>query len=86
YSARVFPQYINGVRGDRLLQTNLNLHRKFKVFEKATFQLRVDLFNVFNRSQFADPDTEPNNATFGKVTTQTGSQNRFLQIQGRIQF
>jgi len=64
----------------------IHQHRNIKVFEKATFQLRVDLFNVFNRSQVADPDTNPNNTTFGKVTAQTGSQNRFLQIQGRIQF
>jgi hypothetical protein len=56
------------------------------LFEKATFQLRLDVFNVFNRSQFSDPDTNPNDTTFGKVTAQTGSQNRFVQIQGRIQF
>jgi hypothetical protein len=86
YSVRVFPQYVNGVRGDKLLQTNANLHRNIRLFEKATFQVRMDLFNVFNRSQFSDPDTNPNDTTFGKVTAQTGSQNRFLQIQGRIQF
>lgn len=49
-------------------------------------QLRVDVFNVFNRSQFSDPDMNPNNTTFGKITAQTGSQNRFVQIQGRIVF
>ncbi len=86
YSVRVFPQYINGVRGDKLLQTNANLHRDIKFKEKLTGQLRVDVFNVFNRSQFSDPDTNPNNTTFGKVTAQTGSQNRFVQIQARIVF
>jgi hypothetical protein len=86
YSVRVFPQYINGVRGDKLLQTNANIHRNIRVFEKVTMQLRMDVFNVFNRSQFSDPDTNPNDTTFGKVTAQTGSQNRFVQIQGRIQF
>ena len=86
YSVRVFPQYINGVRGDKLLQTNANIHRNIKLNEKFTMQLRMDMFNVFNRSQFSDPDTNPNNTTFGKVTAQTGSQNRFIQIQGRIFF
>ncbi|MGI8992502.1 MAG: carboxypeptidase regulatory-like domain-containing protein [Bryobacteraceae bacterium] len=86
YSVRVFPQYINGVRGDKLLQTNANLQRKFKVTERIQMQFRADMFNVFNRSQFADPDTNPNNTTFGRVTAQTGSQNRFVQVQGRIQF
>jgi hypothetical protein len=86
YSVRVFPQYINGVRGDKLLQTNANIHRNIKLYEKMTLQLRMDMFNVFNRSQFADPDTNPNNTTFGKVLAQSASQNRFIQIQGRIQF
>ena len=56
------------------------------VFKKITGQLRVDVFNVFNRSQFSDPDTNPNNTTFGKVLAQTGSQNRFVQIQARVVF
>ncbi len=86
YSVRVFPQYINGVRGDKLLQTNANVHRNIRLTERISFQLRMDLFNVFNRSQFSDPDTNPNNTTFGKVTAQTGSQNRFVQIQGRLVF
>lgn len=86
YSVRVFPQYIAGVRGDKLLQTNANIHRDIVFRERITMQLRMDMFNVFNRTQFADPDTNPNNTTFGRVTSQTGSQNRFIQLQGRIQF
>jgi hypothetical protein len=86
YSVRVFPLYINGVRGDKLLQTNANIHRDLKFREKIDMQLRVDVFNLFNRSQFSDPDTNPNNTTFGKITAQTGSQNRFVQIQGRLVF
>jgi Carboxypeptidase regulatory-like domain len=86
YSVRVFPLYINGVRGDKLLQTNANMHRDIRIKERITGQLRVDVFNVFNRSQFSDPDTNPNDTTFGKVTAQTGSQNRFVQIQARIVF
>jgi hypothetical protein len=86
YSVRVFPQFINGVRGDKLLQTNANIHRNIRFTERLSMQLRMDLFNIFNRSQFTDPDTNPNNTTFGKVTAQTGSQNRFVQIQGRLVF
>jgi hypothetical protein len=86
YSVRVFPQYINGVRGDKLLQTNANIHRAIKLGERATFHLRADLFNVFNRSQMSDPDTNPSDSTFGQVLSETGSQNRFLQVQARIVF
>jgi hypothetical protein len=86
YSVRVFPQYINGVRGDKLLQTNANIHRSIRLFERATLHLRADCFNIFNRSQMSDPDTNPGDSTFGQVLSETGSQNRFLQVQARIQF
>jgi hypothetical protein len=86
YSVRVFPQYINGVRGDKLLQTNANLHRAIRLFERMTLHVRADVFNIFNRSQMSDPDTNPNDSTFGQVLSETGSQNRFLQVQARIQF
>jgi carboxypeptidase family protein len=86
YSVRVFPAYINGVRGDKLLQTNANIHRSVRLHERLTLHLRADVFNVFNRSQMSDPDTNPNDSTFGQVLSETGSQNRFLQVQARIQF
>ncbi len=86
YSVRVFPQYINGVRGDKLLQTNANIHRSITLHERMTLHFRADVFNVFNRSQMSDPDTNPNDSTFGQVLSETGSQNRFLQVQARLQF
>jgi len=39
-----------------------------------TLHLRMDMFNIFNRSQMSDPDTNPNDTTFGKVTAQTATQ------------
>jgi hypothetical protein len=86
YSVRVFPQYINGVRGDKLLQTNANIHRSVRLHERMTLHFRADVFNIFNRSQMSDPDTNPSDSTFGQVLSETGSQNRFLQVQARIQF
>ncbi|MGA3235580.1 MAG: carboxypeptidase-like regulatory domain-containing protein [Bryobacteraceae bacterium] len=86
YSVRVFPEYINGVRGDKLLQTNANIHRSVRLYERMTLHFRADVFNVFNRSQMSDPDTNPSDSTFGQVLSETGSQNRFLQVQARIQF
>jgi len=42
--------------------------------------------NVQNRSPFSAPDTNPYSTNFGRVTSQTPAVNRFIQIQGRIQF
>jgi len=86
YQARVFPVDITSVRADGLNQWNGNLRRDFRVKEKLTFEVRVDALNLLNRSQFAAPDNNPNDTTFGKVTATTATLNRFYQIQGRIRF
>jgi len=86
YQTRVFPQYVDGLRGDKMSVINMNLRRDFAIKEKLKVQLRLDALNLQNRSQFSDPDTNPFNSTFGKVSTQTASVNRFYDIQLRIQF
>ena len=74
------------MRQDGLNQFNANLRRDFRIKERATFEVRLDALNLLNRSQFAAPDTNPFNTTFGKVTATTATLNRFYQIQGRIRF
>jgi hypothetical protein len=86
YHSRVFPQYIDGLRADRTNQWNSTLQRDFKIKERATLQLRLDVLNVQNRSQMAAPDASPTSSTFGQVKTQSAAQNRFIQILGRIRF
>jgi hypothetical protein len=86
YQARVFPVDVTAIRADGVNQWNANLRRDFSIKEKATFEVRVDALNLFNRSQFNGPDTNPFNTTFGKVTSTTATLNRFYQIQGRIRF
>jgi len=65
---------------------NGNLRRDFRVKEKMTFEVRVDALNLLNRSQFAAPDTNPFNTTFGLVSSTTSTLNRFYQLQGGIRF
>ncbi|MCS7043906.1 MAG: TonB-dependent receptor [Arcobacter sp.] len=86
YHKRVFPTRIDGLRRDSTNQWNANIQKEFRLWERAALQLRLDALNVFNRSQFDSPNTNPYSTDFGRVTAQTGAINRFLQIQGRIQF
>ena len=85
YWARVFPLVVSDMRRDMTNQWNVNLQREFQFKEGVKFQMRVDALNVQNRSQFGDPTTDPLNTNFAKVTSQLGT-NRFIQIQGRLQF
>ncbi len=87
YHRRVFPTRIEGLRRDSTRQWNANLQREFPLKgERARLYLRCDMMNVFNRSQFNAPDTNPYSTNFGRVTSQSAAINRFLQVQGRIQF
>jgi hypothetical protein len=86
YHARVFPRYFDGLRADGLKQWNGNLVREFRILEKLRFQVRMDALNLQNRSQMANPDLSPTSTNFGRITSQTGSLNRFYQIQGRLRF
>jgi len=86
YQARVFPIDITSVRADGLNQWNGNLRRDFRLREGVVFEVRMDALNLLNRSQFAAPDTNPFNTTFGAVTSTTSTLNRFYQLQGRIRF
>jgi len=86
FQAQVFPERIGNCRADGLGRLDLNLQRTFRVRERLSFQLRMDALNVENHSQFNPPDLVPTDSTFGKITNNTTSTMRFLEIQGRIKF
>ncbi len=86
FHRRVFPNRIDGLRADGLVQWNGNLVRNFKVREGWTLQLRLDALNLQNRTQFEAPDVNPFSTNFGRVTAQTATRNRFIQAQVRLRF
>jgi hypothetical protein len=86
FQARVFPERIGNCRADGLGRLDANIQRTFRIKESLSFQLRMDALNVENHSQFNPPDLTPTDSTFGKVTNNTTSTMRFLEIQARIKF
>ncbi|MGH9661107.1 MAG: hypothetical protein ACRD96_21345, partial [Bryobacteraceae bacterium] len=83
---RVFPTRIDGLRADPTNAWNVNVLREFKFNERVAFQARLEALNVFNRTQFGAPATNPLATNFGAVTIQSQTNKRFLQITGRITF
>jgi hypothetical protein len=53
--------------------------------EGARLQIRLEAFNVLNRVQFAAPDTNVGDATFGEITAQA-NQPRQVQIGLKLYF
>jgi hypothetical protein len=86
FQARVFPRFFNDSRADGLNQWNANVLRRIKITERVKLDLRGDFINLFNRSQMNAPDLNPTSTNFGRITSQTSSLNRFIQIQARLQF
>lgn len=58
--------------------------------DRAGMEIRVEVFNLFNREQFAPPDTTcctTNNANFGVVTsTDSGTNPRLVQFAAKLFF
>jgi hypothetical protein len=94
--ARTFPNYISGYggcRGESLSRANASLARDIKIRERLTLQLRWDVYNVTNHSQFAVPNSSSPSATnFGQITSTiaggggTPTTNRSMRVLARILF
>jgi len=83
----------NFFRGPGRTNLDLALAKTTQIKENLKLEFRVEAFNVFNHTEFANPDTNINSLTFGQVTTTTiGSgpaaveTQRILQLALRLSF
>ena len=65
---------LTDVRADGVKNVDMTFSKN--LFGTARFQLRADVFNVFNRTQFGAPNGTVTNAAFGTVSTQANSPAR----------
>ena len=79
-------------RGPGMWQTDLAIHRKFRLRENANLAFRAEVFNLFNRAQLGDPSANISTpATFGQIrsplnrTIGTGTS-RQIQLALRLNF
>ncbi len=73
----------NILRGPNFAQVDLSIFKSTKLTENTSLQLRMDIFNLFNRTNFADPSgglvrgdnnsLQPS-AFFGQSTSTVGNQ------------
>ncbi len=57
----------NALRGPGVWQSDWGISRRFPVTERVGVQFRAEVFNVFNRAQYANPDGLISAADFGRV-------------------
>jgi hypothetical protein len=71
-------------RGPNFFETNTNVYKDIPFGERVSFQIRFEFFNLFNRANYANVDTNIPDGSFGAAT---GSHEpRFWQLGGRISF
>ncbi|HXY49524.1 MAG TPA: carboxypeptidase regulatory-like domain-containing protein [Terriglobales bacterium] len=73
-------------RGPGRTNLDLALAKTTAITEQVNVEFRVEAFNVFNHTQFANPDTNINSGTFGQITSTTfGTGVAALQTQRILQ-
>jgi hypothetical protein len=82
----------NTVRGPGLWQIDMGLSKEFKATERVGLKFRAEVFNLFNRAQYGNPDPNFSDPSFGRITslintgaTGTGTP-REIQISARVSF
>jgi hypothetical protein len=65
---RTMPTRVGNLRGQPINVWDLSLIKNFAFTETVKLQLRIESLNAFNHWHFNNPDLNPRNATFGRVT------------------
>lgn len=73
-----------GLRGARVLTTDLTLEKRFAVTESWKFDLRAEFYNVFNHATFNIPGFTLGAADFGIVSSARNP--RSAQLAARVSF
>jgi hypothetical protein len=74
----------NFFRGPGRTNLDLALAKTTAITERVSAELRLEAFNIFNHTEFSNPDTNPNSGTFGQILTTADP--RILQLAMRITF
>jgi len=74
----------NAFRGPNFYETNINFYKDTRITERVNFQFRFEVFNLFNRANYASVDTNFPDGNFGQATS--AHEARFWQLGGKISF
>jgi hypothetical protein len=63
----------NAMRGFNVGNLDFGVRRQFRLAERATLQVKGEIFNLLNHPNFADPINSLSNASFGLSTSMYGT-------------
>jgi hypothetical protein len=69
------PRYSGNARSPRTVRQNFSIARSFPVREKASLDLRIEIFDAWNNKTWALPTSlDLSNSQFGVITSATGNR------------
>jgi hypothetical protein len=74
----------NVLRGPSFSQTDLALLKNIPLGGSVRFQLRAEIFNLFNQVNYGNPGASFGAASFGRITT--AGPMRQIQLGGKVMF
>jgi hypothetical protein len=74
----------NTVRGPGFARTDLSLFRNVSLVGPHRLQFRIEAFNLFNQTRFANPGNQIGSATFGRITQ--AEDGRVIQLAVKYSF
>jgi len=82
---RYFPSRVDGIRSPFLKLWDISIVKQVPINGRVRAQFNVEFLNAFNSVVFNDANTDPTNASFGKVTSQNNLP-RDIQLAAKIVF
>jgi hypothetical protein len=82
---RSFPFNVDGLRGQGLHLWDISVVKQLRFGDRLRAQFHVEFLNAFNHPVFNNPNTDPTNANFGKVTSQNNLP-RDIQLAAKFVF
>ena len=82
---RSFPSTLPGFRSQAISQLDFSVIKNFTVARQVRAQLRLEVLNALNTTQFGEPNLDPTSSSFGRVTSQVNLP-RHLQVALRCVF
>ncbi len=81
------PRYIESLRLDGIRNVDAAARKEFSIKEGIRLQIRMEAFNVFNRTRFGLPVNAYGDSLFGNVNSLApGFSPRRMQIVARVEF
>jgi len=75
----------NAFRSPRFFNVDISLVKRFKIDARQGVSFRAEAYNLFNNVNFAAPDSNMSDKTFGRISETLGNP-RFLQLAVRYDF